>query len=150
VGFAALMAFVGLVFGMISIKLMSIVENAQIVVGKGVKVNKNRLHRSSVRVVKSKKIVAFAMSTPKFVFLRIGIVFFGRISSIIFVAEAMYPEKVVEGAAFAMMKTVLVSNRIRRVTSTNGKHIIKKLSMKNNVKVDRVSEKTSDGRSAHL
>jgi hypothetical protein len=130
-GFAALVALVGLMFGMISIKLMSIVENAQIVVATRVRQSNNRLNRAALRAAKGKKIVMFAMSTPKLVFLRMGIAFFGRMSSIIFLAEAMYPEKVVEGAAFAMMKTVLVSNRIRVATVRTGKHAIKKIKILN-------------------
>lgn len=129
-GFAALFALVGLMFGMISIKLMSIVENAQVVVvRKG-----SRLRHKSLRGTRRKKIVAFAISTQKLLFLRVSIVFFARISSIIFIVEAMYPEKVVEGAALAMMKTVVISNRIRVATMRNGKHVIKKIKMKNQVK----------------
>lgn len=130
-GFAPLVALVGLVFGMISIKLMSIVENAQIVIVKGAR-KSNRLRRESLTGNQGKKIVAFAISAHKLLFLRIGISFFGRISSIIFVAEAMYPEKIVEGAAFAMMKTVVISNRIRVATIRNGRHAIQKIKMKNN------------------
>ena len=130
-GFAPLVALVGLVFGMIAIKLMSIVENAQIVVVKGVR-KSNRLRRESLKGIKSKKIVAFAISTHKLLFLRISISFFVRISSIIFIAEAMFPEKIVEGAAFAMMKTVVISNRIRVATVRNGRYTIQKIRMKNN------------------
>ena len=130
-GFAPLVALVGLVFGMISIKLMSIVENAQIVIVKGVK-KTNRLRPESLQGIRSKKIVAFAISSHKLLFLRIGILFFSRISSIIFIAEAMYPEKIVEGAAFAMMKTVVISNRIRVATVRNGRHAIHKVKRKNN------------------
>jgi len=82
--------------------------------------------------IKSKKIVTFAISTHKLLFLRISISFFVRISSIIFIAEAMFPEKIVEGAAFAMMKTVVISNRIRVATVRNGRHTIQKIRMKNN------------------
>ena len=130
-GFAPLVALVGLVFGMIAIKLMSIVENAQIVVVKGVR-KSNRLRRESLKGIKSKKIVTFAISTHQLLFLRISISFFVRISSIIFIAEAMFPEKIVEGAAFAMMKTVVISNRIRVATVRNGRHTIQKIRMKNN------------------
>ena len=125
-GFAALVAVIGLIFGMISIKLMSIVENAQVVAGR---VRGNR-RRDPLNQVQGREVVGFAISTPKLVFLRIGIFFFGRISAIIFVAEAMYPERVVEGAAMAMMKTVVVSNRIRVVTVKNGRHAIKKIKLK--------------------
>jgi hypothetical protein len=131
VGFAALVALVGLLFSMISIKLMSIVENAQILVIKSVRGGNGLSHAS--RGAQGKKIVVFAISTPKLVFLRIGIIFFGRISAIIFLAEAMYPEKVVERAAFAMMKTVLISNKVRVVTVRHGRHAIRKIKMKNNV-----------------
>jgi len=130
-GFAPLVALVGLVCGMIAIKLMSIVENAQIVVVKGVR-KSNRLRRESLKGIKSKKIVTFAISTHQLLFLRISISFFVRISSIIFIAEAMFPEKIVEGAAFAMMKTVVISNRIRVATVRNGRHTIQKIRMKNN------------------
>jgi len=130
-GFAPLVALVGLVFGMIAIKLMSIVENAQIVVVKGVR-KSNRLRRESLKGIKSKKIVTFAISTHQLLFLRISISFFVRISSIIFIAEAMFPEKIVEGAAFAMMKTVVISNRIRVATVRNGRNTIQKIRMKNN------------------
>lgn len=130
-GFAALVALVGLLFSMISIKLMSIVEGTQIVVRKSVRGGNGLSHAS--RGAQGKKIVVFAISSPKLVFLRIGIIFFGRISAIIFLAEAMYPEKVVERAAFAMMKTVLISNKVRVVTVRHGKHAIKKIKMKNNI-----------------
>ena len=131
-GFAALVALVGLVFGIISIKLMVIVENTQTLVTNTVKRRNKGLSRS-MGGTRGKKIVVFAISTPKLVFLRIGIIFFGRISAIIFLAEAMYPEKVVEGAAFAMMKTVLISNQFRVATMKNGKHAIKKIKMKNSI-----------------
>lgn len=123
-GFAALTALVGLVFGMISIKLMSMVENAQIVVGRGVR-KSGRLRQG----LQSDRVVAFAMSAHRLFFLRVGISFFGWISSLIFVVEAMYPEKVVEGAAFAMMKTVVLSNRIRVVTVRGGRHAMRKMRM---------------------
>jgi hypothetical protein len=128
VGFAEAVMILGLVFGMISIKMMSMLENAQIVVVKGVRVS-TRLGRKS-RAAPAKKIVAFAIGTRKILFLRIGIIFFTRISSLIFAAEAMYPEKLVEGAAFTMMKTVMISSRIQAATVRKSKHAIKKIKMK--------------------
>ncbi|HXV46866.1 MAG TPA: hypothetical protein VD736_09355 [Nitrososphaera sp.] len=113
-GFNALVALVGLTFSMISIKLMSALENAQVIAGR---INSRRHSR-----MRNDKIVALAMSTPKLLAIRIGVAFFGKISSIIFVAEAMYPERVVEGATMAIMKTVVISNRIRIVTTKHGKH----------------------------
>jgi hypothetical protein len=127
-GFAEAVMILGLVFGMISIKMMSMLENAQIVVVKGVRVS-TRLGRKS-KAAPGKKIVAFAMGTRKILFLRIGIMFFTRISSLIFAAEAMYPEKLVEGAAVTMMKTVMISSRIRAATVRKGRHAIKKIKMK--------------------
>lgn len=131
-GFGALVVLVGLVFSMISIKLMSIVENTQIRVSRTVKAGNTRLSRAS-KGTRGNKVVVLAISTPKLVFLRIGVIFFGRISTIIFLAEEMHPAKVVEGAAFAMMKTVLVSNQIRIVTVGHGKRAIKKIKKKNSV-----------------
>lgn len=125
-GFTALVALIGLAFGMVSIKLMSMLESAQVVVVR----KSSRIRSNSLRGLESKKVAAFAMSAQRLFFLRVGINFFGRISSLIFVAEAMYPEKVVEGAAFAMMKTIVVSNRIRAITVRNSKHAVKKIKTK--------------------
>jgi hypothetical protein len=136
-GFAPLVAIVGLMFGMISLKLMAIVENAQVVVVRGRSAFRDR----SLRGNKSKKLIAFAMSTQKLLFLRISIVFFARISSLIFIAEAMYPEKVVEGAALAMMKTVVISSRIRVATVRNGKHAINRMKRKKHPKRDGVEKR---------
>ena len=122
-GYAAIIALVGLVFGMISIKLMSAVENAQVVL-----VGRINSRRQSQK--EKGKIVALAISARKLFALRIGVAFFGKISSIIFVAEAMYPEKVVEGAALAVMKTIMFSNQIRIVTSKHGKYAVKKIKTK--------------------
>jgi hypothetical protein len=141
-GFAALVALVGLIFGMISIKLMSIAENTQIVVLKGVR-ETNRFRRESLNRARSKKIVASVKSTPKLFLLQLGIAFFARISSLIFIAEAMYPEKVVEGAALAMMKTVVISNRIRVLTVRSGKHAIQKVKMRKTINHEQGAEKTS-------
>ena len=126
-GLAVVVALIGLVFSMISIKLMLIIENAQIIVVKGIaeKGSSSRKRIESLRGTKSKKIVAFAISSYKLAFLRVGATFFARISSIIFIAESMYPERVVERAALEVMRTVLISNRIL-VTVRNGRHTIKK------------------------
>jgi hypothetical protein len=126
-GFAALVMLVGLVFGMISIKLMSVVENAQIVVVRGKRIS-NDLGRSTV--VPTRVIVAFAMGARKLIILRIGIWFFTRLSTIVFTVEGMYPEKFVEGAALKMMKTVMISNRIRAATVKQGKHVARKIKVR--------------------
>jgi hypothetical protein len=132
VGFGAVVALVGLVFSMISIRLMSIVENTQIRVSRTVKAGNTRLSRAS-KGTRGNKVVVLAISTPKLVFLRIGVIFFGRISAIIFIAEEMYPARVVEGAALTMMKTVLISNQIRVATVRHGRHAIRKIKKKNSV-----------------
>ena len=117
---------------MISIRLMSIVENAQIRVSKSMRAGNTRLLRAS-KETRGNKVVVFTINTPRLVFLRIGVIFFGRISAIIFLAEEMYPARVVEGAAFTMMKTVLISNQIRIATVRHGKRAIKKIKKKDNV-----------------
>lgn len=131
-GFGALIALVGLVFSMISIRLMSIVENAQIRVAKTVNAGNTRLSRAS-KEARGHKVIAFTTNTPRLVFLRIGVIFFGKISAIIFLAEEMYPARVVEGAALTMMKTVLISNQIRIATVRHGRRAIKKIKKKDNV-----------------
>jgi len=119
-GYGELVALVGLVFSMISIKLMSIVENAQFVIT-GAKENKNRFSKYNTLIV------AFAIGTKKFLLIRVGIIFFGKISAIIFAAEAMYPEKVVERATLVIMNTVLLSNRINRIAAKHGRHTAKRI-----------------------
>lgn len=81
-GYGELVALVGLVFSMISIKLMSIVENAQFVIT-GAMENKKRFSKYNTLIV------AFAIGTKKFLLIRVGIIFFGKISAMIFAAESM-------------------------------------------------------------
>lgn len=121
-GFGAVVALVGLTFGMISIKLMSIVENAQIVIIGAIGTRRLQL--------KQKKVVALAIGTRRYFVLRIGIVFFAKLSSMIFAAQGMYPEKAIEGATLKMMTTVQLSNRIGRAAAKHGKHAVKKIRMR--------------------
>lgn len=125
-GFTALIMMVGLVFGMISIKLMSAVENAQIVVVRQSRLRGAALAKSRA-VRKGAVLLTFSIGRRKLVFLRFGAWFFAKVSYLIFTVEAMYPEKFVEGATLKMMRTVMVSNQIREATIRRGKHAVKKM-----------------------
>lgn len=125
-GFTALVMIFGLVFGMISIKLMSAVENAQIVVVRQTKLSGATLAKS--RAVKKRVVLlTFSIGQRKLVFLRFGVWFFAKVSYLIFTVEAMYPEKFVEGATLKMMRTVMVSNQICEATLRRGKHAVRKM-----------------------
>lgn len=122
-GYGSIAGLVGLAFSMISIKLISTVENAQIVLVEAVGKRPRSLRPN-------KKIVALAIGARKLFVIKIGILFFGKISSIIFAAEAMYPEKAVEGATMSIMNTVLLSSRIGKVAAKHSKHVAKKIRSK--------------------
>ena len=93
---------VAVVFSVISIRLMMMVESAQVVV---VGTLGQQLHPG--------RFVAMAIGTHKFFVLNLGIVFLSRISYIIFWAEGMYPEHLVHTAALGMMNTVVISGKTR-------------------------------------
>lgn len=97
-------AVAALVCSIISVRLMGVVERAQIVVV-----------GSIGQQLQPDKIVAMAIGTHKLFAIRIGIAFFSWISSLMFSIEGMYSEKAVQKAAATMMKTVVVSNRARLV-----------------------------------
>ena len=115
-----LVALVGLTFSMISIRLASIVESAQIVIV-------DTIGKRPLSLRPRKKVVALVIGARKFLMIKIGIIFFGKISSIIFAVEEMYPAKVVEGATLSIMNTVLLSTRIGKVAARHGKHAAKKI-----------------------
>lgn len=94
---------IGLAFSMIAIKMMMVVENAQVTIVGVI---------GQARPRKPKKVVALAIGAKKFFMLKIGIVFFGRISGLIFLVQEMYAEKTVQAAAASMMNTIVVSNKI--------------------------------------
>ena len=119
-GFAAIVALLGLTFSIISIWLMSIAENAQIVM-----VAAKGRHRQLLK--RNDKVVAVAIGARKFLAIKIGIVFFGKVSSIIFAAQDMYPEKIVEGATMAMMNTVLLSNKLGKVVKKHSRGAAEKI-----------------------
>jgi hypothetical protein len=124
VSFGTVIALAGLAFGIISIKLMSTIEKAQVVIVKQIDSSvRHGRHRHRV----TERILAFTISSQRLAFLKFGAATFARISSIIFEAGAMYPEKAVEGAAFAMMKTVIVSNRVVTTVRKAGNNTVKKV-----------------------
>ena len=125
-GFTAVVMVFGLVFGMISIKLMSVVENAQVVVVRQTRLSGAAFAKSKA-VRKRVVLLTFSMGKRKLVFLRFGVWFFAKVSSLIFTVEAMYPEKFVEGATLKMMKTVMVSNQIREASIKKGRHLVRKM-----------------------
>ncbi len=91
-----IVAVVGLACSMLTIRLMMVVENAQVIAGA---VGQQLQKRPN-------------MGARKFRALKAGIAFFGKISSLIFVVQDMYLEKTVQAAALTMMNTVLSSNKI--------------------------------------
>jgi hypothetical protein len=115
-------ALVGLTFSILAIRLMMVVENAQIVV----------VGVIGQQLPKKQKAIVFAIGTKKFHILKIGIAIFERISSLIFLLQEMELEKTVQGAASIMMSTILTSNKtISNVAAKYTRHAVKK--MKNGV-----------------
>jgi hypothetical protein len=105
-----------LLCSMISIKLMIIVEGAQVVVAGTIG-----------RLPQPDRVVAMTMGTHKFFVLRVGIVFFSKLSWLIFTVEGMYNGKVVQKAASTVMTTVLVSSKIKTTTARHTKYVAKKV-----------------------
>lgn len=105
-----------LLCSMISIKLMIIAEGAQVVVAGTIG-----------RLPQPDRVVAMTMGTRKFFVLRVGIVFFSRLSWLIFTVEGMYNGRVVQKAASTVMTTVLVSNKIKVATARHTRHVAKKV-----------------------
>lgn len=100
---------IGLVFSMIAIKLMMAVESTQVTIVGAI---------GQRRPKRPQKIVALTIGAKKFFMLKIGIVFFGRISGLIFFFEEMYAEKTVQAAASTMMNTIVLSNKMIAGTAT--------------------------------
>lgn len=114
------MAVVGLAFSMVAIRLMMVVENTQIVI---VGVVGRQLPRKS-------GVVAFTMGAKRFFMLKAGIIFFGKISTLIFLVQEMYLEKTVQGAASTMMNTIVSSNKVIARAATNTRHAARKVKRK--------------------
>jgi len=130
--FATVVALTGLVFSMISISLMARIEKAQIIVVKQIGSNDAKIFAQLRKPLRSrgvvrKKIMAFTIGSRRLLFLRFGATVFARLSSIIFIVESMYPEKAVESALFAAMKTVTVSNRIVARVRKHGENAAEKI-----------------------
>jgi hypothetical protein len=94
---------IGIAFSMIAIRLMMVLENTQITIGSAI---------AQARPKRPERVVALAMGAKKVLVLRVGIIFFGRISALIFQVQEMYAEKTVQAAASSMMNTIVVSNRM--------------------------------------
>ena len=94
---------IGLAFSMIAIRLMIAVENTQVTIVGAI---------GQAKPKRPEKVVALAISTKKFFMLKLGILFFGRISALIFQVQEMYAEKSVQAAASTMMNTIVVSNKM--------------------------------------
>ncbi len=105
---------IGLAFSMIAIKLMMVVERSQVTIVGAI---------GQKRETKPKKVVAMTIGAKKFFILKLGIAFFGRISTLIFLAQEMYQEKTVQAAASTMMNTIVLSNKmIGRAASRYSRH----------------------------
>ena len=94
---------IGIAFSMIAIKLMMVLDNTQITIGSAI---------AQARPKRPERVIALAMGAKKILVLRVGIIFFGRISALIFQVQEMYAEKTVQAAASSMMNTIVVSNRM--------------------------------------
>jgi hypothetical protein len=94
---------VGIAFSMIAIRLMMVLENTQLTIVGAI---------GQARAKKPERVVAIAMGAKKIFVLKVGIVFFGRISALIFQVQEMYAEKTVQAAASSMMNTIVVSNKM--------------------------------------
>lgn len=88
---------------MIAIKLMMALENTQVTIAGAI---------GQARPKRPERVVALAIGAKKFFVLKVGIVFFGRISALIFQVQEMYAEKSVQAAASSMMNTIVVSNKL--------------------------------------
>jgi hypothetical protein len=116
-GGGGIMAVVGLAFSMIAIRLMMAIENTQVVI----------VGVIGQQLPKSNKVVAFAIGAKKFLMIKMGIVFFGKVSSLIFLLQEMYIEKTVQGAASTMMNTIVASNKISNAATRYTKHAVRKV-----------------------
>ena len=92
---------IGLAFSVIAIRLMMALENTQVTIVGAI---------GQARPRKPVRVVILAIGAKKFFMLKLGIVFFGRISALIFQVQEMYAEKTVQAAASSMMNTIVVSN----------------------------------------
>ena len=115
------MAVIAITFSMVAIRLMMVVENAQIVV----------VGVIGQQLPKKHKAIVFAIGTKKFYMLKICIAFFVKISLLIFLLQEMEMEKTVQGAASTMMNTILTSNKVIGDAATKyTKHAVKNVKIR--------------------
>ena len=81
-----------MISSMISIRLMMVVEKAQVIVAGAIG-----------QRLQTDRIVAMAIGTHKLFMIKIGIAIFSRISYLIFSLEGMYEEKAVQKPIATMM-----------------------------------------------
>lgn len=108
-------AFIGLVFSMMAIRLMSYAENAQVVI------------TGSIGQQLQNRVVAMTIGTRKFLAVKVCIAFFTKTSSLIFILQEMYPERLVQGAAMTVLKTSLVSNKVKVAAKKHGRHAVHRI-----------------------
>lgn len=95
-------AFAAIFCSMISIRLMMIIESAQIIVAGTIGSQ-----------LQTQKLMGMAIGAHKFFVISLSIAFFSRISYLLFWLEGMQTERAVHTAALAMMNSVLLSSKVK-------------------------------------
>lgn len=95
-------AFAAVVCSVLSIRLMMVLEGAQIMVAGTVG-----------QQFKTQRLMAMAMGARKLFVINLSIAFFSRISYLLFWLEGMQTERAVYTAAVTMLNSVLISNKVR-------------------------------------
>ena len=111
-------AFAAIFFSVISIRLMMVIEGAQIIVAGTIG-----------QQLQTQKLMAMAIGAHKFFVISLSIAFFSRISYLLFWLEGMQTERAVHTAALAMMNSVLLSSRVR-VAAKRTRHAANKVRKK--------------------
>ena len=114
-GVVGIASMAALLCSMVSIRLMMVVEGAQVIVSGTIG-----------QLPPPDRVVAMAIGAQKYFVLKFGIVFFSWISSLIFSLEGMYSEKAAQKAASTVMNTVLISNKIKSAAK-HTRHAAKKV-----------------------
>lgn len=95
-------AFAAIVCSVLSIRLMMVLEGAQImVVG------------TIGQQFKTQRLMAMAIGAHKLFIINLSIAFFSRISYLLFWLEGMQTERAVHTAALTMLNSILISNKVR-------------------------------------
>ena len=111
-------AFAAIFFSVLSIRLMMVVEGAQIIVGGTIG-----------QQLQSQRLMAMAIGAHKFFVINISIALLSRISCMLFWLEGMQAERAVHTAALAMMNSVLISNKAR-IAAKHTRHAANKVRRK--------------------